>query len=211
MPTPTAQAPIAQTKTAPDKDRPHRLLARLPRLLRRAGHHRRCGSRNARAGRSESSGHARLPLRQGGEVSRPRLLARPPSLSHAPPRRSSQRPASTGPRTGGLRAHRMGRSAGHHRRCASRKSATSTDPSRSCPTPTPAPSASSAMARWTAASFIASAPRSSTAPSAPRPAETPCVSVYGRKLGTDTEDFRDSRFILPGERTSTATTSTCGP
>ena len=37
------------------------------------------------------------------------------------------------------------------------------------------------------------------------------VSVYGRKLGTDTEHFPHSRYIIAWAQTSTATTCTCGP
>ena len=44
--------------------------------------------------RSEPPGHARLSLRQGGSLSRSRLLAGPPALSHAPSRRRRQGPAA---------------------------------------------------------------------------------------------------------------------
>ena len=78
----------------------------------------------------------------------------------------------------------------------SRKSPTATARSRSCLTATPAPSACSATAPWTAASFIAWARASSTAPSALKPAAQAWNLVYGKKLGTPTEDFRLAKLIL---------------
>ena len=74
--------------------------------------------------------------------------------------------------------------------------ASSTARNPSCPTPTPAPSACSATAPWIAASSTASAPRSSTAPSAPAPAATAFITVYGRKLGTETEQFHARGRII---------------
>ena len=44
--------------------------------------------------RPQPSRHPRISLRQGRPVSRPRLLARSPALSHAPPRRCRQGPAA---------------------------------------------------------------------------------------------------------------------
>ncbi len=59
-----------------------------------------------------------------------------------------------------------------------------------------APSACSATGPWTAASFTAWAPANWTAPSAPRPAESAWNLVYGKKLGTPTEDFRLAKLVL---------------
>ena len=78
----------------------------------------------------------------------------------------------------------------------SSRSPTPTAPNRSCPTATRAPSACSASAPWIAASSIVSAPASSTAPSALKPAAWRGTYVYGKKLGTPTEDFRLAKLIL---------------
>ena len=54
----------------------------------------------------------------------------------------------------------------------------------------------SATAPWTAASFTVSAPVNSTAPFALRLEASPGITVYGKKLGTPTEDFRLAKLIV---------------
>jgi anaerobic selenocysteine-containing dehydrogenase len=150
--------------------------------------------RDQGAGRPLASRHARLPLRQSGEVSRPRLLARPPALSHAPQARRAKAPL----RVKGREAEAFERISWDEALGPSPRACKPSPPSSarraSCPTATPAPSASSATAPWTAASSIASERRSSTAPSAPRPAAA-LKSVYGVKLGTP-RGLRPRRLII---------------
>ena len=58
------------------------------------------------------------------------------------------------------------------------------------------PSACSATARWTGASFTGSAPAGLTGPSARRRAGEAWNPVYGKKLGTPTEDFKLAKLIV---------------
>ncbi len=79
-------------------------------------------------------------------------------------------PLQRGQRARSLRARELGRSAGRDCRAAQADQRSATGRSRFCLTATRAPSACSAMDRWIAASFIAWARASLTAPSVPRPA-----------------------------------------
>ena len=67
-------------RSFPFPHRSHGLLARLPGLLRRAGDGERGGPRGQGAGRPLAAGDAGLSVRQGGQISRPRLRAGADSL-----------------------------------------------------------------------------------------------------------------------------------
>ena len=144
--------------------------------------------------RSRPSRHPRLPLRQSGAIPRPRVLARPPALSHAPPRRrpkarcpkAASRSSSASPGTK--------RSTPSPLACA--PSPASSAPNPSCPTSYAGTMGCSATAPWIAASSTASAPRSSTAPSAPRPAARALTQASRPRYGTEPEQFRHAKLII---------------
>jgi anaerobic selenocysteine-containing dehydrogenase len=71
-----------------------------------------------------------------------------------------------------------------------------TGPNPSCPTATPAPSACSATARWIDDSFIAWERRSSTAPSAPRPAARPGSWSTAKNSALPMRTFPKAKLIL---------------
>ena len=114
------------------------LSARLPGHLRDADHGRRGRPRGRRRRRSRASDHRGLPLRQGLQLPRPRLLPRPHPRAAGPQRRQGRR-ASSAPRAG------TRRSTSRRRGCAGRS--TSTAASRCSPTATWAPRGRSRAAR----------------------------------------------------------------
>ena len=75
------------------------LFTRLPRLLRRPCHRSTRPAGHSAAGRSFPSGNPRLSVREGDQVSRSGLFARPPALSAAPSRGSPERVTAPGPRS----------------------------------------------------------------------------------------------------------------
>ena len=69
-------------------------------------------------------------------------------------------------------------------------------PRRSCPTATPARWAWCRARAWRRASSTGSAPRCSTARSAPRAGGEALAATYGAKVGMHVEHFAESRLIL---------------
>ena len=146
-------------------------------------------------GRPQSPRYPRLPLRQSREISRPCLFARSPALSHAPPRRGCKDLTPAGPRDEAFERISWDEAldiiAARLQQISNQHGPESILPYSYAGTIGVLGYGSMDRRFFHRTGGLAAQPHHLLTAGGDA-----LLSVYGRKLGTDTEAFRDSRYII---------------